>query len=184
LSARLDGTVMARLVPGVGFATVLVAFALPFGAVSSCGGDEKVRFTGAQLATFRVQSDGGDLHDVVERNAGGLAAAVALAALVGLGLSLQGRRGGGICSVLGLIAMQALAVAIVASATGSSSLFVGYWLALAGMGAAGLAHLVAGVSARRSAGRRAWSWATIRVLVALSPTLLLAGAVGVGSLLE
>jgi hypothetical protein len=87
--------------------------------------------------------------------------------------------------VVGLVAMQALAVAVVVSATGSSSLFAGYWIALVGMGVAGLAHLVAGIRARRATGTRAWGWwATVRVVVALFPTLLLTSLFGVGVLLE
>ena len=184
MSALPHSPVMSRLVSVVGFAAAVVAFALPFGLVSNCDGDEEVEFTGVELVTQRVPSDGGDLHEGVEDNAGAPATLLALAALVGLGLSVAARRGGGICAVIGLIAAQVLAVAIVASASGSSSLLVGYWLALGGTAVAGVAHLVAGIGARRAAGRRNWGWATLRVLAALSPTLLLAFAVAVGALVE
>ena len=102
---------MTRLLSATAFAGAALAFALPFGAVSSCDGEE-VRFTGAELVTYSVPPDDshtGTLHEDVERTSSVLALVTLLAALLGVALAIVGRAGGGICASVGLFAAQVLA---------------------------------------------------------------------------
>lgn len=82
-----------------------------------------MRFTGVELATFRVAPDEAaseqTLHREAERRAGALAVVALLGALAGLGLDLVRRAGGGVCAVVGLVAMQVLSGAIMS--TGADS---------------------------------------------------------------
>jgi hypothetical protein len=162
-----------RLLSATAFAGAVLAFALPFGTVSNCDGEE-VRFTGAELATFTVPPDpvnDGTLHEDVERNAGLLAACVLLAAVLGLVLAIVGRARGGLCAALGLVAAQLLVVAVLLTGDGGSTPLEGHALALLSLAIAGVVHLIGAVRARRRAGRRIWDYALARLALALSPTL-------------
>jgi hypothetical protein len=89
------------------FAAAALAFMLPFGTVS-CDGSE-VSFTSVELATYQVDADASsaELRDDVEWN-GWLALAALAASLAGLAFGVAGRRGGGVCAALGVLAMQLL----------------------------------------------------------------------------
>jgi hypothetical protein len=168
-----DRSARSRLFAATAFVGAMLAFALPFGTVESCEGEE-VKFTGAQLATFTVPPDDpdGPLHEAVENNAGLLAIAVLLAAMFGLiGAISGGRPPIGVCATLGLIAMQLVGVAILIAGTGGATFLAGFWLALGSFAAAGVARLAKGVTARRRAGRPFWGYAVVRCAVAASPTL-------------
>ena len=165
---------MSRLFSATAFAAAVLAFALPFGAVSSCDGEE-VRFTGVQLATFTVQPDDskqGDLHVQVERNGGALALVALVAAAWGLALAAIGRAGGGVCASIGLLAIQLLFWAVLLTSDGGD-LFVGFWLALASLAGAATLHLVLAVRARRRSGSPVWTYVVVRTVLALLPTLAL-----------
>jgi len=118
---------MSRLLSATLFAGAVLAFALPFGAVSSCDGEE-VRFTGVELATFTVPPDAntkGTLHKDVERN-GGLFALLALSAAVsGATLALLGKGRSGTCASLAIVAMQLVLWAALLTSDGGSELFLG-----------------------------------------------------------
>ena len=162
---------MSRLFSATTFAAAVLAFALPFGAVSSCDGEE-VRFTGVQLATFTVQPDDstqGDLHVQVERNGGALAL-VALAAAWGLALAAIGRAGGGVCASVRLLAIQLLFWAVLLTSDGGD-LFVGFWLSLVSLAVAAGLHLALAVRFRRRSGGSAWGYAVRRTVLVLLPTL-------------
>jgi hypothetical protein len=180
---------MSRLVSGTAFLAVALAFALPFGAVASCDGEE-VRFTGIELATFDVEPDdsqSGTLHETVERNASVLAISVLVAAAFGLGLTLVARPGAGIAASLGLVTLQILGVVILVSADGATSLLAGYWLAFVAMAVAGGTYLVQGVKARRRKAVPSVRWAVSRGVLAFLPSLLvlaLLAVVGIGALFE
>ena len=170
---------MSRLASGTAFAAAALAFTLPFGAVSSCDGEE-VRFTGVQLATFNVPPDDsvhGNLEVQVERNAGALALGALLAAVLGLVFAVTGRAGGGICAALGLLAMQLLAWAVLFTSDGGSSLFAGFWIALVSLAIAAALHLVLVLRLRRRLGRPVWGYAVGRTAVVLLPTLALAALI-------
>lgn len=174
---------MPRLFSAMAFAGAALAFALPFGAVSSCAGEE-VRFTGVQLATFTVQPDDsspGDLHTQVERNGGVLALFVLVAAVVGLVLALSGRVGGGVCASLGLIAMQLLFWALLLTSDGAD-LFAGFWLALVSYAVAASLQLALAVRVRRRSGGSARRYAVGRVVLVLLPTLALVALIAVAVL--
>jgi hypothetical protein len=106
--------IVSRRVSPVLFAAILVAFALPFGAVS-CNGPP-VKFTGYELATWRVQQtsppattdDGESLPNVIERKASFWALLMLIATVTGLALGLAGRRGAGFAVVAGLVGVVAL----------------------------------------------------------------------------
>jgi hypothetical protein len=170
-----------RLLSATAFAGAMFAFALPFGVVSSCDGEE-VRFTGAQLATFDVPPDDpttGTLHTEVEGNAGGVAALVLLLALLGLTFAIGGVARGGVFAALGLVAAQLLAIAILASGDSGASLFEGFWLMLVSLTVAGVVHLVAAARARRRSGRRVWGYVLRNTVLTLLPTLGLIGLIAV-----
>ena len=170
-ASRRSGT---RLLSATAFAGAVLAFALPFGTVSSCDGEE-VRFTGAELATFTVPPDPasyGTLHEDVERNAGMPAVFVLLAAAFGLvGAIRAGRPRGGLCASLGLVAAQLLGMAILFTGTAGGAPEAGFGLVLLSLAVAGVVHLVDAVRARRRDGRRIWGYALARCALALSPTL-------------
>jgi len=163
---------MSRLFSATAFAAAVLAFALPFGAVSSCDGEE-VRFTGVQLATFTVQPDDskqGDLHVQVERNGGALALVALVAAGWGLALAAIGRAGGGVCASIGLLAIQLLFWAVLLTSDGGD-LFVGFWLSLVSLAVAAGLHLALAVRVRRRSGGSAWGFAVRRTVLVLLPTL-------------
>ncbi len=175
---------MSRIFSVTALAAVLLAFALPFGAVSSCDGEE-VHFTGVELATFRVAPDpehAGTLHQEVERNAGMLAVAALGAAAVGIVLALLGWAGCGICASLGLVDMQVMIWAILLTSDAGGDLFVGYWLALTAFAVAALLYFVLGLRSRRQRGRTAWAYVG-RTAAVLSPTLAVS-AIAAASLLD
>ncbi len=164
---------MSRLFSATVFAGAALAFALPFGAVSSCDGEE-VRFTGVELATFTVPPDegtGGTLHMDVERNSGLFALLALVAAVSGILLALLGRGGGGICASFGIVAMQLLLWAVLFTSDGGSELFFGYWISLLLLVLAAVAHLVLTVRARRRRGDSSWRYVFGRVALVLMPTL-------------
>lgn len=162
---------MSRAVAATALAGAMLAFALPFGMVSSCDGPE-VRFTGAELATFSAPADSSSEQELardVERHGSPLALVAVVAAAAGLGLVVLGRAGAGACTWIGLVAIQLLAVAIAVASDGSD-LFEGYLLSLLGFLVAGTACLAAWIRARRRRGRSAWlplAWG----LAALAPPL-------------
>jgi hypothetical protein len=157
------------------FLAAILAFGLPFGMVSSCDG-EQVRFTGVQLATFNVRPDrpqGGTLNREVEHNGSLLAIAVLVTALVGVGIAVSGRRGGGVCASLALAFMQLLGWAILATSDGGGDLFAGFWLALAALAAAAVLHLVLLVRECLQLGHPVWWPAIARIgLVTVLPTFV------------
>ena len=164
---------MSRLSTAILFAGAALAFALPFGAVSSCGGEE-VRFTGVELATFTVPPDAeteGTLHSNVERNAGFFALLALVAAVSGATLALLGRGGGGICASLAIVALQLVLWAVLLTSDGGSELFIGYWLSLLLLVLVATVHLVRTVRARRRRGDSAWRYALGRIALVLMPTL-------------
>ena len=148
----------------------MLAFALPFGAVSSCDGEE-VRSTGVELTTFSVppdESGSGELDANVEERAGLLALIAAVAAISGIALTALGRRGAGLCAAAGLLAMQLVAYAI-ATTSDSADLFVGYWLALGAFAVAAVTQLVRELSTRVSEQRSIWPPLVLAVGVVLPP---------------
>jgi len=85
----------------------MLAFALPFGVVSSCDGPD-VRLTGVELATFSVPADSGSERELareVEQSASPFALALVPAA-AGLGLLALRRAGVGACTWVALVAIQ------------------------------------------------------------------------------
>jgi len=164
---------MSRMISITAFAAAALAFALPFGAVSSCGGEE-VRFTGVELATFTVPPDTeteGTLHTEVERNAGFFAFLALVAAVSGAVLALLGRGGGGICASLAIVALQLVLWAVLLTSDGGSELFIGYWLSLLLLVLVATAHLVRTVRARRRRGDSSWRYALGRIALVLMPSL-------------
>jgi hypothetical protein len=114
-----------RRVAASAFAGAILAFTLPFGAVSGCDGQE-VRFTGVELATFDVAPDrrytfDRTLHGEVERNGSVLAIAVLLAAVLGLALSAANRSGWRACTIAGPVAIQVFAWTLALASDGEDS---------------------------------------------------------------
>jgi hypothetical protein len=113
-AARPRRPLVSRRVSPVLFAVILFAFALPFGTVS-CEGPP-VKFTGYELATWRVQQttppattdDGETLPNAVERKASFWAFLMLVATVVGFALGLAGRLGAGFSVAVGLVAVIAL----------------------------------------------------------------------------
>ena len=165
----------SRLTPVTLFAAAALAFMLPFGTVS-CDGDE-VSFTGVELATYQVDAYASsvDLRDDVESN-GWLALVALVASLTGLAFGAAGRRGGGVCASIGVLAMQLLFVSGVSSLA-TVEARAGYWLALISMGAAGIYLLVVRFHERRRQRTRIWPSVVAAVLIAL-PTMLFVYAAG------
>jgi len=105
---------VARIVSAALFGAILIAFALPFGAVS-CEGPP-VHFTGYELATWRVPEtsppattdDGDKLKDEIESQASIWALIALVAAVAGLAVGLLERRGAGIAASVGLFAIVTL----------------------------------------------------------------------------
>jgi hypothetical protein len=163
-----------RLLSAAAFVGALLAFTLPFGAIESCSGEE-VRFTGVELVTYDVKPDlsesNPNLHEEVENLVSPFALVVLAAATAGLGLAFRGRRHGGLCASVGLLAAQLLGVAIAVTGTGGGGPIVGYWLAVAALTAASAVHLVDAVRRRQRDGRRFWGYAVAGTAVTLSPTL-------------
>jgi hypothetical protein len=155
------------------FLAAILAFALPFGAVSSCDG-ERVEFTGAQLVTLDVQPDRkhhGTLHHDVEHNCIVFALVVLAASIIGLGLVAAGERGAGICAAVGLFAAQLLGWAILFSGEDESFLDAGFWLALVALAIAAIAFLIRAARERRRHGYRTRRYVAGRVVVVLLPIL-------------
>jgi hypothetical protein len=169
---------MQRLFSTAAFAGAALAFLLPFGLVSSCDGAE-VRFTGVELATFEVRADRGDegLRDELEAHAGPFALLLLAAAFVGLILCALGASGGAQCAAVGVVLVQLLFYAIVATGDGSN-FFVGYWAALGAFVTSAVAALITAVRARRHAGRSPWPLAGYAVAVILPPIGLVLAALG------
>jgi hypothetical protein len=170
---------MSRLFSAAAFAGTLLAFALPFGAVSSCDGEE-VSFTGADLVGYSVAPDPaepGTLHEDTEHAVGPFAIAVLLVAAAGLGLAIVGLRGTGICAAALIVATQLLGYAIVSVSDGGSEFFVGLWLTLALAVAAGAVLLGAEISTRRRAGASVWWLVALAVAVVLPPLGLVVVAI-------
>jgi len=173
---------VSRIFSITAFAAVLLAFALPFGAVSSCDGEE-VHFTGVELATFTVPPDSsyrGDLHRRVERNAGVLALIALGAAAVGLALAVIGRTGRGVCAAVGLLNMQLLFWAVLLTSDGGD-LFVGFWLVLASFAAVAALHLALGIRSRSQRGITVRAY-VVRTALILAPTLTVVVLVAIGLL--
>lgn len=174
-----------RSIAGTAFAGVILALLLPFGSVYSCDTDEEVNFTGIQLATAQVPPDpdnAGDLSSKVESDATFLALAVLVAAIVGVGLAVAGRRGGGYCAAAGLLALQIFLWVGLVAWEGTFDVYEGFGLALASFALAGVVQLVAAARMRRSAGARAWTYVVRTTALVLSPTIGLVVLVVVASL--
>ncbi len=156
----------------------LSAFLLPFGLVSSCDGAE-VRFTGAELATFEVHADreDEDLRDELEAQAGPFALALLAAAFVGLVLSAFGASGVAPCAAVGVVLVQLLFYAILATGDGSD-FFVGFWVVLGALITSVAVALVTAVRTRRHAGMSSWALAGYAVAVILPPIGLVLAALG------
>lgn len=138
-----------RLLSATAFTGAVLAFALPFGAVSSCDGEE-VRFTGVELVTQSVPSDPatrGELHSSVGRRAGIFALVAAVASALGAALSVLGRSGTGWCAAVGLAALQFTGYAIVTTSD-SGDLYRGFWLALGSLAVAGILALAYALDVR------------------------------------
>ena len=168
---------MSPVLSAAAFAGVLLAFALPFGAVSSCDGEE-VSFTGADLVGYSVEPDSakrGTLHEDTEHAVGPFAIAVVLVAIAGLGLTILGLRGTGICAAALIVATQLLGYAMVSVSDGSE-FFVGFWLALGISVAAGAVRLADEIDTRRRTGGSMWWLVGLAVAVVLPPL----GLIGVG----
>jgi hypothetical protein len=101
---------VSRKVSPALFIAILVAFALPFGAVS-CEGPP-VEFTGYELATWHVQQttppattrDGDDLPTAIEEAASWTALLMLVGTIAGLVVGLVRRRGAGFAVMVALIA--------------------------------------------------------------------------------
>jgi hypothetical protein len=161
---------VTRGITATAFTAAILAFLLPFGAVSSCDGQD-VRFTGLELASFRVAPDRSSssedpLHEEVERNGSFFAAVTLLAVLVGLVLSVAGRPGSRVCAIVALVALG-LTVTLVAfgGSVDDGKPLVGVWIILASLIVAEetpwyAARIAEGVTGRRLvigvAGRYAW----------------------------
>lgn len=165
-----------RSIAGTAFAGVILALLLPFGSVYSCSSDERVHFTGLQLATAQVPPDPftpGSLHTKVEHDATWIGLVVLVAAGLGVGLALVGRPGGGVCAAAGLMALQLYIWIGLLAWEGTFDVFEGFGLALASFAVAGVVTLVAAVRARRRAGVRAWTYVVRTTALVLSPTIAL-----------
>ena len=105
----------------------MLAFALPFGVVSSRDGPE-VRCTGAELATFSVPADSGSERELareVEQSASPFALVALVAAAAGLGRLALRRAGVGACTWVALVAIQLAApVGLAISATLAAAVWV------------------------------------------------------------
>lgn len=169
------------------FAGIVLTFLLPFGTVSCSG--EQVTFTGGELALFQVPTDATDyegddasLAETVEGEAGVPAFVALAAALVGFGLGLAGRRGGGVAAAVGLSAMLLLAWKAVTSLA-TVYVHAGYVLALVGFGTVASYHALAARRRRRSVvagepGKPRPRWrrgVTVAAPVLLALLVLLAG---------
>jgi len=135
------------------FAGILLAFLLPFATVS-CG-DEEVTFTGVQLATEQVpqaetESRDEPLSEEVESSSSHWAFVALVAAAVGFGLGIAGRRGGGIAAATGLLGLLCLLLSA-AGTLADVDIHVGFGLALLGDVAAATHHAVAARRRRRAA---------------------------------
>ena len=164
---------MFRALSATTFLAAILAFALPFGAVSSCNG-ERVEFTGTQLVTLDVPPDPkhrGTLHHDVEHNCILFALVVLAASIIALGLLAAGEPGAGICAAVGLLAVQLLGWAILFSAEDESSLYAGFWLAFVALAIAASAFLVRAARERRRHGYRVRRYVAWRVVVVLLPIL-------------
>ena len=126
---------MTRRITATAFTAAMLAFLLPFGAVSNCDGQE-VRFTALELATSDVPprphvNAEDPLDEEVEHNGSLLAAATLLATILGLVLTLARRRGGLVCAIVALVALglTVLSIAFRGSAD-DGGLLVGFWIVL------------------------------------------------------
>jgi hypothetical protein len=174
-----------RSIAGTAFAGVLLALLLPFGSVYSCDTGEEVRFTGIQLATAQVPPDpanAGDLNSKVERDATLLALSVLVAAVVGIGLALVGRPGGGYCAAAGLLSLQVFLWVGLVAWEGTFDVYEGFGLAFASFALAGVVHLAANMRIRRRAGARAWTYVLRTVVLTFLPTIVFAGLLLVAGL--
>jgi hypothetical protein len=163
------------------FAGALLAFALPFGMVSSCGGGE-VRFTGVELATYSVPGESTSDRELaadVERSSSHFAIGALLAAAAGLVLLALGLGGAGVCAWIGLVAMQLLLYGITFTSDGSD-LYEGYLLSLLGFAVAGVVCLAGWIRARRKRGTSASPALAWALTVVLPPVGLIVSAVLAG----
>jgi len=158
------------------FVAAALAFLLPFGTVS-CDSDE-VSFTGLELATYQVDADSSsaDLRADVESEAGWLALIALAASLTGVFFAAVGRRGGGICASVGLLAMQLLFLSAAASLA-TVEVRAGFWLTLIALGAVSIHLLAIRLGERRRLRTKLWPSILGAVLMAL-PTLLFVLLVG------
>jgi hypothetical protein len=156
-----EGTVLAdrplvsRRVSPILFATILIAFALPFGTVS-CEGPP-VKFTGYALATWQVQQtsppattdDGASLPQAIEHSASFWALLMLLAAVTGLAFGLAGRRGAGFAVTAGLVGVVALAAQPLDMSAPEIDYEVGFQIAALVYSALALWHIGFAVRRRR-----------------------------------
>ena len=142
---------MGRVAAATSLAGGMLAFALPFGMVSSCDGPE-VHFTGAELATFSVPAHSGSERELaceVEQSASPFAFVALVAAAAGLGLLALRRAGAGACTWVALVAIQLAAIALL-TAGDASDLLEGYYLSLLGLPLAGLPCLAGWIRSLRA----------------------------------
>lgn len=168
---------MTRTVAITAFAGAILAFALPFGAVSSCDGAE-VRFTGVDLVTRSVPGEtpaDAELAKRVESDTWLFAGCALLAAVAGIVLVLLGIPRSGLCAGLGLVSMQLLLYAIVL-ASDDGKLRGGFGLAMLAFAVAGAAALVESIRSRWSRGDSAWPALGWTLAVILPPLGLLVSA--------
>ena len=169
-----------RMLPATFLVAALLGFMLPFATVS-CG--TPVTFTGIQLATANVPSEGIDDTEFageVEGN-GTTVAALALGFVVlALVLLLARIPGWGVAALTGLVAVLLLPW-IAVSAMADFELHEGYLLSAGALAAVQGVRRVDAVKRRRSLGRRVWPAVLAGVLLAipLVLTVLLAASSGV-----
>ncbi len=170
----------SRTVPATLLVAALVGFLLPFATVS-CG--TPVTFTGIQLATANVPSEGIDdtgFADEVESH--GTTVAVLALGFVVLALALLLARipGWSIVALAGLVAVLLLPW-IASWAWADFELHEGYLLSAGALAAVQGIRRIDAVRRRRSLGRRVWPAIGAGVLLAipLVATVLLAASSGV-----
>lgn len=158
----------SRIVPVTLLIAALLGFLLPFATVS-CG--TPVTFTGLELATASVPSDGTDereFADLIESN-GTLVAAIGLGAIaIGLALVAAGLGGWGVAAATGLLALLLLPWL---AALAEFEVHTGYVLSVGSLVVAAGIRRVDSVERRRAQGRRVWP--AVLVGLALATPLVL-----------